>query len=132
MSEYFTDISAQARLGELPELLALATDKARQLGMAEASLLHLQLFIEELFTNTIEHGYAGDAPDMIDLHLERHATGWQLRYRDHAPAFNPLKIGQKTALTGDVGGLGITLLRGLSRHIDYRRESDANVIHIEF
>ena len=56
--------------------------------------LRLTLVLEELFTNTVEHGYGGDseAPVQITCDVERGRVA--VTYEDAAPRFDPLAVVQ--------------------------------------
>jgi anti-sigma regulatory factor (Ser/Thr protein kinase) len=79
---------------------------ARQLGVSDEDSRRLQLIAEELFTNTVAHGFGHDSEAPVRLELERHASGITLRYSDSAPAYDPTANPQQTASADKAGGLG--------------------------
>ena len=86
--------------------------------------LRLNLVLEELFTNTIRHGYrhAPDAPVWISL--SRADGGLRIVYEDSAPPFNPYAWLAAAAAEGPQplrrpGGLGILLTRELAASREY-------------
>ncbi|MBS1139695.1 MAG: sensor histidine kinase [Proteobacteria bacterium] len=131
MAEHFTDISVSARFSELPTLLGKLAENADRLGIPAEDSLRLQLLAEELFTNTITHGYGGDNAASVLLSLTRNGDALQLRYEDKAPAFDPSKMPEKSATTAEIGGLGISLIRGMSKEFRYQRRDDSNVTEID-
>jgi len=108
---------------------AIASACAR-MAVADADCLRLQLLAEELFINTIEHGFRGPSSSTIRLVLGRDADGLTLHYEDEAPAFNPFAASPQTASEDSIGGLGLTLLHGISRTRHYRREAGRNIVDI--
>ena len=60
---------------------------------------HLVLVVEELFTNTVTHGYRGGADAPVEISLACDRGGVTLLYEDAAPPFNPLDL-PVTAATG--------------------------------
>ena len=131
MSAHFTDISVSARFSELPGLLATIAQRATELGIPADVALRLQLVVEELFTNTVSHGYQGGSENRVRLALGRHDDVVTLRYADEAPAFELMEIAEKTASTVALGGLGITLIRGLCKSVRHQRRDGRNVTEIE-
>jgi len=132
MTAYFTDISVSARYSELPGVLSSLTERAASLGIAAEDQLRLQLVIEELFTNTIAHGHHGDSEHKVCLALARNDSVLTLRYEDDASPFDLSEMGQKSALTEAIGGLGIGLIHGMSKAIRYRRQGSLNITEIDF
>jgi anti-sigma regulatory factor (Ser/Thr protein kinase) len=131
MSAHFTDISVRARTAELPGLLEAIAAQAAELGIAADNAVRLQLIVEELFANTIAHGHRGDSDRTVTLAL-RHADGVStLHYEDDAPAFDLSKIGQKFASTVEIGGLGISLIRGMSKALRHQRRGQLNITEVD-
>ncbi len=130
MTDHFTDISVAARLSELTKLLGAIAGKAEQLGISGDISLRLQLIVEELFTNTINHGYRGNGDTPVRVSLAIDNNGVALRYVDSAPAFNPFEIGPNFASTAEVGGQGLNLIRGLCRTCHYERQNGRNLVEL--
>jgi serine/threonine-protein kinase RsbW len=95
--------------------------------------LRLIFIIEELFTNTVQHGYQGesDAPIRVTLGMSgMHVT---VLYEDAAPAYDPLAlIHVKPSSLNDslesrpLGGLGGYLLGQLVVAATYAYEQGTN------
>lgn len=117
-------------MSELPRLMRSLTDSARQLGIPEDIALRLQLIVEELFTNTVTHGFGGDGETCVTCRIARLPSGVLLRYTDSAPAYDLNCTPEQTASETMIGGLGIALIRGLSTHIHYARQDDRNICEI--
>lgn len=131
MSAHFTDISVCARSAELPGLLDAIAAQAIELGIAPDDAVRLQLIAEELFANTIVHGHRGDTDHAVSLSLRRENEVSTLRYIDDAPPFDLSKIGPKIASTAEIGGLGISLVRGMSKALRHERRDQLNITEVD-
>jgi len=102
-------------------------------GIARQTALRLRLIIEELFTNSIQHGYRAesDIPIRIELAvIEGYPT---LKYEDCAPPYDPLA--QVSALASSditaldsspADGLGVFLIGNLAYGAHYAYEDGHN------
>lgn len=93
-------------------------------GMPRAACLRLNLVLEELFTNTVKHGYRGDSDAPIWVGVSRADNSVQLTYEDKAPPFNPYArlsdpVVDATLSMRKIGGLGVLLTRELAASRDY-------------
>lgn len=130
MAANFTDISVCARLSELPKLMQMLAEVAQQLDIPPDDSLRLQLIAEELFTNTVTHGFQQDCEAPVTLSLSTSPSGLMLRYTDSAPVYDPTQAPEQIASDHATGGLGITLIRGMSQAYRYQRLDDRNVSEI--
>ena len=130
MTIHSTDFSVCARFAALPGLIRRLVADAELLGVADEECQRLQLVAEELFTNTIAHGFGHECDELVMLRLERNFTGITLRYTDSAPAYDPTASPYQTASEDTTGGLGLTLIRGMSRDFRYRRQDNRNICEI--
>jgi serine/threonine-protein kinase RsbW len=96
--------SFEARLTRLAEALAFVEDYCARAGIRRADALRMAFIVEELFTNTVSHGYGGDCHLPVELVLERDSGALVLEFADAAPAHNPLE-----SLKGEPAGLATTL-----------------------
>lgn len=104
---------------------------AGEIGLSEAVAARLALIIEELYVNTITHGQCADGSSAVDILLRRDADGVHLRYSDAAAAFD---LAASPSPTADdepaIGGLGITLIHGLCRHVSARHVNGRNIYEL--
>lgn len=131
MSAHFTDISVRARSAELPSLLEAISAQANELGISADDGVRLQLIAEELFANTIAHGHRGDSDHTVRLFLRRNNDLATLHYEDDAPPFDISKIGQRIASSEEIGGLGISLIRGMSKVLRHERQGQLNITEVD-
>lgn len=105
-------------------------------GMKSNERQRVVLLVEELFTNSIWHGYGGDSEEPVWLTLLVDGEDCRVIYEDRAPAHDPFSIPDKGASHAPaedrpVGGLGILLLTELSSSRQYERRGDLNVIELQ-
>ena len=117
--------------GSLPrfaEVRALAESFGTTAGMDHDTTLRVVLVLEELFTNTVTHGYRGGPDGPVWVTLEGQGGAIVITYEDAAPPFDPLGY-TPPPLTGEEwapGGLGLALVRGLCASASYTRIGDRN------
>jgi len=118
--------------GSLPgfaEVRALGESFGTTAGVDRATTLRVVLVLEELFTNTVTHGYPGDAAGPVWVTLEGQSGVIVITYEDEASPFDPLAHTPPPSLTAEEqapGGLGIALVRGLCASASYSRTGDRN------
>lgn len=103
---------------------------ALQIGISEDIALRLQLIAEELFTNTVSHGFGGDGDSTVFCRITEAPSGILLRYIDSAPPYDINDTPDQAASEEVIGGLGVALIRGLSQQVRYMRQNDTNVYEI--
>ena len=122
-----------ARLAALSDAAAFAQDFCGRHGIGHRNASLLTLIIEELFTNTVRHGYRGDCDRPIRIALAAEAGAVTLFYEDEAPRYDPLAglTAMPASLTTPmefrpVGGLGVVLVGVLAQSARYAHEDGCN------
>lgn len=103
--------------------------------------MQLTLVIEELFTNTLKHGYGSEQPALtawpvwLTLQQMENSNDIGVRYEDAAFAFNPLENICPPDYTGPaeswrIGGLGLPMIAGTARQLHYKRVEDRNQLSL--
>lgn len=119
------------------ELRGYAERYCADAGIDQEMSSRLVLVLEELFANTVEHGYgrvAGDAAEKpVWLTLTAAGNGVEVIYEDAAPAHDPFSKAVAPDYTGPVdtwqiGGVGVALVIKLGRNVSYDRSQDRNCI----
>ena len=105
-----------ARLAELRRIGTFVEGYCADAGLARERCLRLNLVLEELFINTVNHGHRGDCDAPIWIQLDAQPQAVQLTYEDTAPPFNPFV---HRVEIGKIGGLGVLLTRELAAARDY-------------
>jgi len=124
-----------ARLATLPDLLEHLRQACAVAQIDASAMLRVELVLEELFTNTIRHGYRGDSDAPVWLGAVGTPGTLSVVYQDAAPPHDPLahSIELPDALDERaVGGLGIRLARQLASSIAYARTGDRNILTLIF
>ena len=119
----------RGRLPSFAEVRALAEAFGAAVGAEHSATLRVVLILEELFTNTVTHGYSAGGEGPVWVTLAAGVSVIEITYEDAGPAFDPL-TGVPTpplAPREDApGGLGLALVRGLSVSAAYARVGDRN------
>ena len=105
-----------ARLAELRRIGAFIDGYCSDAGLERERCLRLNLVLEELFVNTVNHGHRGECDAPVWVMLDAQPDAVRLTYEDTAPPFNP--FAHKVEM-GKVGGLGVLLTRELAAERDY-------------
>jgi serine/threonine-protein kinase RsbW len=129
--------SFPARMSMLHETRVFVEGFAARHGMDEADALRLELVIEELFSNTVTHGYGGDSDEAIEITLVVAYGRATVVYEDAAQPYDPLAklAALRATLTAPleqrpVGHLGVPLIAGLVERADYRRDGGRNRLEL--
>lgn len=124
-------------LAEIPRLAEAVETFCEPFEPSMKDILSLQLALEELVTNVINHGYAGagsgahtftvaltGAPDCIRAVIT-----------DDAPAYDPLARAEVNTTSPleerPIGGLGVHLVKKLMDVSHYERRDGKNILTIE-
>jgi serine/threonine-protein kinase RsbW len=118
----------RGRLLSFAEVRALAEAFGRSVGADHGATLRVVLVLEELFTNTVTHGYSAGGEGLIWITLVSQGGAIEITYEDTGPAFDPLTgaLAPRMAAEQAPGGLGLALVRGLSESAGYARIGDRN------
>lgn len=126
-----------ARFASVAATAAFALEFCTRHGVALPAAQRLRLVIEELFTNSIRHGYRGECDAPIRIALAIGGGRVTLQYEDSAPPFDPLAHlstpSAKAVAPVDVateGGLGIHLVGRSAQDADYRYENGRNRLRL--
>ena len=124
-----------ARRAALPDVIAFVADVCEAARLGRELSLRLRLLIEELFTNTLDHGYRGDSEGPVEVAFEVGPDVIELTYEDAAPPHDPFAAvtpPDEHAAVEDrrVGGLGVLLVAAMAEQVRYRRAGDRNRISL--
>ena len=112
----------------LPRVAAFVERFAETEGFDPMELYRINLALDELFTNTIEHGFPGRENEAdISIAMRREGETIVVRYEDNGPAFNPLEATELDLLERPIGGLGLQLIASTFDAVNYERIDDRNV-----
>ena len=116
----------------LPRVAAFVERFAETEGFDPMELYRINLALDELFTNTIEHGFPGREQEAdIAIAMRREGDTVVVRYEDNGPEFNPLQATEQDTeldlLERPIGGLGLQLIASTFDAVNYERIDDRNV-----
>jgi serine/threonine-protein kinase RsbW len=121
-------------LGELPAVTERADAFLLAHGRGEETRYTVRLVLEELLSNVIRHGYEDGAPHEIAVALGVSAGAVALELVDDARAFDPLSAPafdvEMPLAERRAGGMGIHLVRSMTREVRYRRIDGRNHIDV--
>jgi len=99
------------------------------------TLYQAQLAVEEIGTNIIKYGYEDQLEHRITLSVECLSDCFRLRILDDGRPFDARQVPEPDLEQGlegrQPGGLGISLVRRLARHMDYERRNGINTLTVE-
>jgi serine/threonine-protein kinase RsbW len=126
-----------ARMESMAVIRKFIDESCERARLGREDCLKLHLIVEELFTNTVTHGYGGESDSPVWIALEPCAGGMALSYEDEGPPHDPLgsfrPMDTSRMITQQpVGGLGVKLIRKLATDVNYRRYQDRNCIRLIF
>jgi anti-sigma regulatory factor (Ser/Thr protein kinase) len=132
---------------DLARLTEFASEFTRRHRLVDEETARLQIILDELFTNVVNHGYeataggatAGEATageehreGHIDVALSLEGDRLIIEFVDDGQPFDPLTGPlpdlDLPAETRPIGGVGIAIVRALVDESSYRREGDRNCL----
>lgn len=134
MSPAPQQIVVAAQMAQWPRVQDFVERFCAARRVAREDTLRLTLVAEELFTNSVEHGYrGGDAGASIRLELVAQAAGVRLLIEDGAPPFDPLAYAREhrpdpglDPAARPPGGRGLMMVQRLAVEAHYVREAGCN------
>ena len=119
----------RARLPSFAEVRALAEAFGESVSADPEATIRVVLVLEELFTNTVAHGYPAGSEGPVWVSLGLAGSAIEITYEDAGPPFDP--IGGAAAVSRPdeeqtLGGVGLALVRGLCASARYARDGDRN------
>ncbi|MCC5790870.1 MAG: ATP-binding protein [Opitutales bacterium] len=119
-------------LAQLEPLAKTVQEFGQQEVLPKAVTGTLNLALDELFTNIVQHGYAPGEKGQISLQLTRKGDAVEAILQDHAPAYNPFDAPEpdrhSPVESRPIGGLGVHLVKELMDHWEYRRDHHQNTV----
>ena len=129
--------SFPARLPMLHDALEFVAAFAALKRLSERDVLRLQLVIEELFTNTVMHGYGQECDDPIQIALGAAPGRVTVRYEDAAGPYDPARaLATSRERVSEpleqrpVGHLGVHLVAAIVDDMRYARIGGRNQLQI--
>jgi anti-sigma regulatory factor (Ser/Thr protein kinase) len=126
-----------ARLRMLHDALAFVGEFAAANNLSERDLLRLQLVVEELFTNTIMHGYGKECDEPIEIALDAGPGQVTGRSEDAALHYDPARTLAESqeqlrspVEQRPIGHLGVHLVAAIVDDMRHTRVGERNRLQI--
>lgn len=100
----------------------------RELGFSEAASHRLAVILDELCSNMIRHDDTLNEADSFAMEIGRDGNLIAFTITDPGLPFNPFE--HVDTEKPEIGGHGISLVKGLSCGVDYAREAGRNKVKI--
>ena len=126
-------ITVPARLDAFAQLRTFVEDVCASAGVPRTDGLRVLLLVEELFVNTVLHGYGQDCDEPVTLGINVAPEAIVVAYEDVCRAYDPFATAAPARDADDVdarpvGGLGILLITTMAEDVGYARRDDRNCI----
>ena len=103
----------------------------RENGATQREVYLLSLAVEEMGINIIKYGFAGGKSYSIDIKAVKQNASWILRMRDDCPLFDPVHYMENFEETSPEAHIGIRMVRGMARRMEYVNTLKMNNLLIE-
>jgi len=125
-------ITLKNRLSDLKKLKAIVLKMSESIDCTQRKLKEIDLILEELFTNMVNHGFSDNKEHDIDISLSCDDTDMVIRMEDDGEPFDinalpPPDIRCAIEKRG-IGGLGIHFVKHFIDECRYYRKKNKNII----
>ena len=115
------------------EQLASALDHFfDQQGIADQVKNQVNLVLEELYTNSVNYGFAGISNGYVEIALINKGSYLEMVYQDNGIAYDPLQTAdpelQLSVEDRPIGGLGVFFVKAMTDHVEYMRDGGFNIV----
>ncbi len=104
-------------------------------GCDQATLMTIQVAVEELYVNVANYAYGGETGDMIMQLYMQEGNMFTMVFKDWGVPYNPLeKEDPDTTLSAEdrqIGGLGIYIVKQTMDKVEYVYEDKCNILTIQ-
>jgi serine/threonine-protein kinase RsbW len=129
-------IVIDSRVEEVERLSTWVEAAASESPLIAAHSFKVQVCIEEAVANLILHGFRGEPGHPIEVCLTESVDELLLEIKDRGLPFDPRNVAEPELLTSiesvPIGGIGIHLMRNMTRSIDYASGEAGNNLSLVF
>jgi anti-sigma regulatory factor (Ser/Thr protein kinase) len=126
--------SIPADIHAIPELIAHIRRFGAECALTDDQLFRIELSLDELINNVIDHGYPGRAPGWVSVRLRCLDAAIEIVLDDDADLYDPFAIETPDLDAGieerPLGGLGVHLVRSLMSEVRYQVVNGHNSIQL--
>jgi anti-sigma regulatory factor (Ser/Thr protein kinase) len=131
-------LTLAGRYEHVQQLCQFVADGARQSGLDDTAVFHVELACDEACTNIIEHAYAGEGRGDITIKWQVSDDEFVITIEDNGRSFNPESVptpvtvtdvplsDEELANTMKIGGLGVHFIRKLMDDVQFSSGKDGN------
>jgi len=126
-------INFKNNIDELPQIEKAVQLLRRNWQLPKSLTFHINLILEEVFTNIVLYGYRDKNEHQIFITFTTEKDVLTIKVVDDAMAFNPLEVSTpafecKSLDNIEPGGIGLHLVKNLVDDMGYEREEDKNIL----
>ena len=124
-----------AHLEHLPAFIEAVKNAARSGGVDQKRFFDIELALEEILVNIMNHAYEGTNGDIQVVCRSDNQQSFIIEITDTGKAFDMTSV-PPPDLSGaiserKIGGLGIHFVKKLTDKLQYRREGNKNILEIK-
>lgn len=131
-------LTLAGRYEHVQQLCQFVADGARQCGLDDTAVFHVELACDEACTNIIEHGYGGEDRGEITVSWQLLEGEFVIVIHDNGRSFNPDVVPTPATVTEEtisedelietlkVGGLGVHFIRKLMDDVQFTSNKNGN------
>ena len=105
---------------------------AHQFEVPQNKTIALDQCLDEVLMNIVMHGGLSATQTPVELSLQAFPKMAEITVSDSGKAFDPVNAPTKprplTLEEAEPGGLGLSIIRGLSNHLDYQFKEGRNIL----
>ena len=126
------------RRNEIPRVNFALVEFLDEEGVRPAAIQRVKLVIEDLVVNVIQHAFEDEAKHTILLDVRTEPLGVAIVVEDDGKPFDPRSVPapvlDELLDAGKSGGLGVTIIRKMTRDLEYQRIEGKNRVRafVEF
>lgn len=127
------NLSVSGRYENIKAVCDFVADGARECGLPDGDVFHIELACDEACTNVIEHAYRGEGEGEIHVSWEATADQFIIVIRDNGRPFEPKNIpappDQPESFENlKIGGLGLHFMKKLMDEVAFRFDNNGNTL----
>jgi anti-sigma regulatory factor (Ser/Thr protein kinase) len=119
-------------LADIEKLSSVLEHFFNQQGLDIQVKNQVNLVLEELYTNTVNYGFAGVADGYVEISILNRGSHLDIVYQDNGIAYDPLQQDDPELTLNiedrPIGGLGVFFVKTLTDHVEYLRKDGFNVL----
>lgn len=124
----------QAKVESLQPILGALREKAAECGLTCNATHQLEIALEELIVNIIQHAYQ-NSQKSVNIEFSKLGSQFCVKVQDWAPPFNLIKEiqeveGNSNLLEHKLGGFGLLFIKKFTDYLEYRTIEGGNEVKL--